>query len=96
MSVTSSSPLEVYQSLVELPCFARDTQLCSTSSFRCLSAFGRIERANDAADDAETYDGAPASVQIFAPRLTEERLLSMAQLVVDALESYKRKHGESS
>lgn len=38
------------------------------------------------------YDGAPASVQIFGPRLSEERLLSVAQLVVDALDKYNSKH----
>ena len=37
-------------------------------------------------DDAETYDGAPASIQILGRRFDEEKLLSIAQLVVDALE----------
>lgn len=45
-------------------------------------------------DDPEVYHGAPATVQLIGRRLDEERLLSMAQLVVDALEQYKTKHGE--
>lgn len=39
-------------------------------------------------DDPEAYDGAPASLQIFCRRFEEEKLLSIAQLVVDALEKY--------
>lgn len=39
-------------------------------------------------DDAEKYDGAPASIQIFGRRFDEEKLLSIAQLVVDTLGQY--------
>ena len=42
-------------------------------------------------DDPEIYHGAPASIQILGRRLEEEKLLSVAQIVVDALEDYKRK-----
>jgi amidase len=34
------------------------------------------------------YDGAPASIQIVARKMEEEKLLAMAQVVVDALEKY--------
>jgi Asp-tRNA(Asn)/Glu-tRNA(Gln) amidotransferase A subunit family amidase len=37
-------------------------------------------------DDADKYDGAPAAVQIMGRRFDEEKLLSIAQLVVRALE----------
>jgi len=40
-------------------------------------------------DDADVYDGAPAAVQIIGKRLEEENLLSLAQVVVDALAQYK-------
>jgi Asp-tRNA(Asn)/Glu-tRNA(Gln) amidotransferase A subunit family amidase len=36
-------------------------------------------------DDPEIYDGGPAAIQIFAKNLEEEKLLSIAQIVVDAL-----------
>ena len=45
-----------------------------------------------AADDPDVHDGAPAAIQIVGRRLDEERLLSMAQLVVEALDKYNRKH----
>ncbi|KXX74804.1 Acetamidase [Madurella mycetomatis] len=51
------------------------------------------DRVNMELYNLEAYDGAPAAVQIFGRRWDEERLLSMAQLVVDALEKYKQKHG---
>lgn len=37
------------------------------------------------ADDPVKYDGAPASVQIIGRRLEEEKLLSVAKVVVEAL-----------
>ena len=37
-------------------------------------------------DNAQKYDGAPAALQIFGRRFDEEKLLSIAQLVVNALE----------
>ena len=36
-------------------------------------------------NDPVKYDGAPASVQIPGRRLEEEKLLSVAQIVVEAL-----------
>jgi amidase len=53
----------------------------------------QFQLANPDADDPEAHDGAPAAVQIFGRRWDEERLLSMAQLVTDALEKYAQKHG---
>lgn len=38
-------------------------------------------------DDPDTYDGAPAAVQLLGRRFDEEKLLSIAQLVVDALKA---------
>lgn len=46
------------------------------------------DKKNWLAYDAEKYDGAPASVQILGRRLDEEKLLSVAQVVVEALEKY--------
>lgn len=42
-------------------------------------------------DDPLRYDGAPAAVQILGRRLEEEKLLSVAQRVVEALQKYKAK-----
>jgi Asp-tRNA(Asn)/Glu-tRNA(Gln) amidotransferase A subunit family amidase len=38
-------------------------------------------------DDPDTYHGAPASIQLVGRRLEEEKLLSIAKVVVDALAS---------
>ena len=42
-------------------------------------------------DDPEVWDGAPAGVQILGPRLGEESLLAIAQVVSEALYEYRRK-----
>ncbi|KAJ0419072.1 amidase signature domain-containing protein [Aspergillus carlsbadensis] len=44
--------------------------------------------------DPEIYHGAPAAVQLVGRRLDEERLLSLAQLVVEALNDYRAEFGE--
>ncbi|KAI9696521.1 MAG: hypothetical protein M1820_008149 [Bogoriella megaspora] len=41
--------------------------------------------------NAEMYDGAPASIQILCRRQEEEKVLSIAQIVVDALNEYGKK-----
>jgi len=46
------------------------------------------DKMNMDAYDAATYDGAPAAVQIVGRQHDEEKLLSLAQIVVNALESY--------
>ncbi|KAI4272175.1 MAG: hypothetical protein L6R38_006687 [Xanthoria sp. 2 TBL-2021] len=43
------------------------------------------DEKNWLAYDAEAYDGAPAAVQLLGRRLEEEKLLEIADLVVDAL-----------
>ncbi len=40
-------------------------------------------------DDPEKYDGGPAAIQLMGHRLDEERLLSIAQILVNALEEYQ-------
>jgi amidase len=45
-------------------------------------------------DDADIYHGAPAAIQLIERNQDEERLISMAKVVVDALEKYKSKHGK--
>lgn len=45
-------------------------------------------------DDPEAYHGGPAAVQIVGEKFSEERLLILAQIVVDALEKYN--YGASS
>ncbi|KAL4871744.1 hypothetical protein BDV12DRAFT_206028 [Aspergillus spectabilis] len=44
--------------------------------------------------DPEKYHGAPAAVQLIGLRLEEERLLALAQLVVEALNDYKSDFGK--
>jgi amidase len=44
--------------------------------------------SDECPDDADRYDGAPAAVQIFGRRFDEEKLLSIAQLVVDAMHQH--------
>ncbi|KAF8846807.1 amidase [Acephala macrosclerotiorum] len=48
------------------------------------------DRVNMDSYDAEIYHGAPASIQIVAKKMEEEKLLAMAQIVVDALEKYQK------
>jgi amidase len=55
--------------------------------------YPRSQLANPETDDAEAHDGVPAAVQLFGRRWDEERVLSMAQLIADALDKYNRKHG---
>ncbi|KAK4171361.1 Acetamidase [Triangularia setosa] len=50
------------------------------------------DRRNMALYDPELFDGTPAAIQVFGRRLDEERVLSVAQIVVDAVEAWNRKH----
>ncbi|KAI0443365.1 amidase signature domain-containing protein [Xylaria telfairii] len=50
------------------------------------------DRMNMDSYDANIYHGAPAGVMLIGRRLDEERLLSMAGLVVEAVERYKVKY----
>lgn len=43
-------------------------------------------------DDAEKYHGGPASVQLLGRAWEEEKLLSMAQVVIDALHRYHSRY----
>ncbi|KAK6951447.1 hypothetical protein Daesc_007982 [Daldinia eschscholtzii] len=43
-------------------------------------------------DDPKAYHGSPAGVQIIGRRLSEEHLLEMAQVVVDALRQYEQRN----
>ncbi|KAK3682999.1 amidase signature domain-containing protein [Podospora appendiculata] len=51
--------------------------------------FNETDRLNMDAYDARAYHGAPTAIQLVGMRLSEEKLLSMAQVVVDALDRYK-------
>ncbi|KAK3317124.1 amidase signature domain-containing protein [Cercophora scortea] len=51
--------------------------------------FNETDRLNMEAYNAQAYHGAPAAIQLVSMRLSEEKLLSMAQVVVDALDRYK-------
>ncbi|CAG8918953.1 unnamed protein product [Penicillium salamii] len=46
--------------------------------------------------DPKVHHGAPASIQVIGQKMEEERLLSMAKLIVVALEKYKAKHGDKA
>ncbi|KAK0670021.1 Acetamidase [Cercophora samala] len=52
------------------------------------------DRQNMASYDPELFDGTPAAIQVFGRRLDEERVLSVAQIVVDAVAAWKRKHSQ--
>lgn len=47
-------------------------------------------------DDPKVHHGAPASIQLIGRKLDEERLLSLARLVVTALQQYKAKYGHEA
>ena len=44
-------------------------------------------------DDPEKYNGAPASIQLLGRRLDEKKLISLAEIIVEALEDYKKQDG---
>ncbi|KAL2866696.1 amidase signature domain-containing protein [Aspergillus lucknowensis] len=90
---TYSSSVNVldYASVV-IPVTFADKEIDVVSpNFRALSD---EDRANMEGYDPEKYHGAPAAVQLVGRRLDEERLLSLAQLVVEALNNYKSKSNE--
>ncbi|KAK0615153.1 amidase signature domain-containing protein [Bombardia bombarda] len=61
----------------------------------CFKPLSDIDKINMDAYDPSAYHGAPAAVQVVGRRLGEEKLLSMAQIVVDALKRYKtRRQGK--
>lgn len=62
-----------------------------TSPDRIVHGPSKLKQCHRQTDDPEKYDGAPASIQILGRRLEEEKLLSLAQVVVDALNDYKHK-----
>lgn len=53
----------------------------------CLSPLSPClqSSAYNGIDDPEIYHGAPASIQILAGRMEEEKLLAIGQIVADAL-----------
>ncbi|KAL4911526.1 hypothetical protein BDW74DRAFT_164967 [Aspergillus multicolor] len=59
-----------------------------------FTALNEEDQMNMKFYDPEKYHGAPAAVQLIGRRLDEERLLSLAQLVVEALNDYKSEFGE--
>ena len=42
-------------------------------------------------DDADASDGVPAAIQILGRDLEEEKILSIAQIVADAIKEYQAK-----
>ena len=63
-----------------------DKQNMATCEFHCVIA---MMKTDETTDDPKRYDGTPAAIQIIGRQHDEERLLSLAQLVVDALETNK-------
>lgn len=64
----------------------------ANSAFSILSSTNLMWRI----DNPKVYHGAPASIQLIGKSREEERLLSMASLVVKALAKYKTKRGGKS
>ncbi|KUJ12171.1 amidase [Mollisia scopiformis] len=52
-----------------------------------------VDKKNWLAYDPEKYNGAPASFQLLGRRLDEEKLISLATIIVEALEEYKKQDG---
>ncbi|KAL4941732.1 hypothetical protein BDV06DRAFT_212437 [Aspergillus oleicola] len=92
-SYTSSVNVLDYTSIV-IPVTLADKRIDVVSpNFKALSEEDRINMEDY---DPEKYHGAPAAVQLIGRRLEEERLLSLAQVVVKALKDYKKGLGEES
>ncbi|OJJ05441.1 hypothetical protein ASPVEDRAFT_86789 [Aspergillus versicolor CBS 583.65] len=88
---TSSVNVLDYTSVV-IPVTLADKELDIVSLN--FSALNEEDRMNMNYYDPEKYHGAPAAVQLIGRRLDEERLLSLAQLVVEALNDYRSENGE--
>ncbi|KAL3463862.1 amidase signature domain-containing protein [Aspergillus heterothallicus] len=90
---TYSSSVNVldYASVVIPVTFANKEIDVVSPNFRALS---EEDGMNMNEYNPEIYHGAPAAVQLVGRRLDEERLLSLAQLVVEALDDYRAKLGE--
>ncbi|KAL5336520.1 amidase signature domain-containing protein [Aspergillus crustosus] len=89
-SYTSSVNVLDYTSVVIPVTFADKKIDVVSPSFNSLS---QDDKMNMKHYDPEKYHGAPAAVQLIGPRLDEERLLSLAQLVVEALNDYNSHFG---
>ncbi|KAK3349053.1 amidase signature domain-containing protein [Lasiosphaeria hispida] len=85
---TSSTNVLDFPTVVVPVTFADQSVDRVESRFR---PFTEIDKKNMEAYDAAVYHGAPAAVQVVGRRLSEERVLSLAQVVVDALERQKGK-----
>ncbi|KAL4933684.1 amidase signature domain-containing protein [Aspergillus undulatus] len=90
---TSSVNVLDYASVVIPVTFADKRIDIVSPNFKALNEEDRI---NMEFYDPEIYDGAPAAVQLIGRRLDEERLLSLAQIVVKALNDYRSGLSEES
>ena len=65
-------------------------EACKSTTLRqrALSDLRSNAFYSDETDDPVAYDGAPAAVQILGRRLEEEKILSIAPRVVEALKNY--------
>ncbi|KAL4965147.1 amidase signature domain-containing protein [Aspergillus stella-maris] len=88
---TSSVNVLDYTSIVIPVTFADQEIDIVSSNFKALNEEDRLSMEYY---DPERYHGAPAAVQLIGRRLDEERLLSLAQIVVKALDDYKTDLGE--
>ncbi|OTB14987.1 hypothetical protein K445DRAFT_301576 [Daldinia sp. EC12] len=57
-----------------------------------FSPLTELDKKNMDAYDPKAYHGSPAGVQIIGRRLSEEHLLEMAQVIVDALRQYEQRN----
>ncbi|CZR55783.1 related to general amidase [Phialocephala subalpina] len=60
-------------------------------SYRPLN---ELDRQNWQAYDPEKYDGAPCGIQVMGRRLEEEKMLSISQIIADALHNYKQQSSQ--
>ncbi|KAL3471563.1 amidase signature domain-containing protein [Aspergillus californicus] len=86
---TSAVNVLDYTAIVIPVTFADKAIDVTSPHFKALS---EDDRENMDAYDPEKHHGAPAAVQLIGRRLDEERLLSLAQLVVEALSDYKSEY----
>ncbi|KAL2826072.1 amidase signature domain-containing protein [Aspergillus cavernicola] len=86
---TSSVNVLDYASVVIPVTLADKTIDIVSPSFKSLNEEDQI---NMMSYDPDKHHGAPAAVQLIGRRLDEERLLSLAQVVVESLNDYRSEH----
>ena len=85
---TANSKIDVFDHDYQ-PLNERDKKNWEACEFPLSAVFPVTSNCSLTIDDPDNYDGAPAAVQILGRRLGEEKLLSVALRVLEALQKHR-------